>query len=82
MTVHALPQVGLQQLDVQAIHRGRREALVAPGDVVVPITQLIDADGEETDDWAQAVVFVCGQGDLWAARAVADYPPGLPQSRN
>lgn len=31
----------------------------------LPITNLYDRDGDETEDWNAAIAYVCGQQDLW-----------------
>lgn len=58
--------------DVEAVNVGRRIALLTDGRTV-PITNLLDGDGDETDDPAEAVAFVAGADDQWFAAQLADY---------
>lgn len=47
---------------------------VADDGTVVAITNLIDEDGDETDDLDEAVVFVCGNDTIgWFSEAFADF---------
>lgn len=55
-----------------AINRFGMVALLDDG-TTVPITNLFDADGEETDDPDEAVTFVAGEGDRWFTGECADY---------
>lgn len=58
--------------DVEAINVADRLALLTDGRVV-PITNLLDADGDETSDTAAAVGFVAGATGQWFAARIADY---------
>lgn len=51
-------------MDIQALHVASRTAILTDG-ATVPITNLFDAWGDETDDSAEAVSFVCGAGNVW-----------------
>lgn len=63
---------GRVMIAVQAINLGRRIALLNDGSTV-PVTNLLDADGDETEAPAEAVGFVAGEGRTWFAGRVADY---------
>ena len=49
-----------------------RVALLSDG-TTVPITNLLDEFGDETDDPDEAVTFVAGDGDQWFAGLCSDY---------
>lgn len=74
----------MADLIVEAINRERREVLlraddgmVLTGQVILPITGFLDADGDETDDLAEAVVAIFGRDGVgWSTLLLADYPPG------
>lgn len=51
-------------MDIQALSVPRRLAFLTDGSTV-PITNLFDAWGDETDDASEAVSFVCGAGRVW-----------------
>lgn len=51
-------------MDIQALSLPQRLAFLTNG-ATVPITNLFDAWGDETDDLASAVSFVCGAGRVW-----------------
>lgn len=51
-------------MDIQALSLSQRLAFLTDGSAV-PITNLFDAWGEETDALEQAVSFVCGAGRVW-----------------
>lgn len=55
-----------------AIKTFSRLALLNDG-TTVPITNLFDADGDETDDPDLAVSFVAGEADRWFTGLCADY---------
>ncbi len=38
--------------------------------IELPITNMYDADGDDTEDWAEAKSYVCGSGDLWITMRV------------
>lgn len=57
---------------VQALNIATRLALLADG-TAVPITNLFDAWGEETDEPAHAVSFVCGVGRLWFSDLISRF---------
>lgn len=57
---------------VTAINLERRLALLDDGRTV-PITNLFDASGDDTNDAAEAAGFVAGAGREWFADSVADY---------
>lgn len=64
-------------LTVDIVNLTRRIAVLSDGSTR-PIVQLLDAEGEETDDEEEAVAFVCGGPDakgnnLWWAATLADY---------
>lgn len=56
----------------EAIKVFSRLALLSDG-TTVPITNLFDGDGDETDDPDEAVSFVAGDGDRWFTGLVSDY---------
>lgn len=58
--------------DVQAVNLRRRLALLTDG-ASVPITTLLDAEGDETEDAEQAVAFVAGAGRQWFSASLAHY---------
>ncbi|WP_310540822.1 hypothetical protein [Phenylobacterium sp.] len=49
-----------------------RAALLSDG-TTVPITNLLDEFGDETDDPDEAVTFVAGDGDQWFTGLCSDY---------
>jgi hypothetical protein len=55
--------------DVVSINMIERTALLDDGRTV-PITNLFDAVGEETDDPREAVSFVCGAGRQWISDSI------------
>lgn len=58
---------------VQAIHINRRLALTDEGDTI-PITMLIDEDGDHTDDPYDAISFVAGDDQHgWHTGLISDY---------
>lgn len=57
---------------VVCLNLTRREAVLGDGRVV-PVTNLFDADGDETSDPALAVSAVCGEGLEWYAELLADF---------
>lgn len=57
---------------VVALHLTDRLALLAD-DRQVPITNLFDADGDETADPAEAVAVVCGEGMEWYSVNLAEF---------
>lgn len=59
-------------IDVQAINLTKRLALLSDG-ATVPVTNLLDADGDETQEPAQAVGFVAGEGGTWFAGLLSDF---------
>ena len=59
-------------VDVEALNLPRREALLTDGRVV-PIINLIDADGEETESVLRAISFVCGEGREWWSDLIECY---------
>jgi len=59
-------------LDVEAINVAERIALLSDGSSA-PITNLFDADGEETVDADEAVAFVAGAGAQWFAGRIDSY---------
>jgi len=65
-------------IDIDAINLGRREALLTDGSVV-PITNLIDADGDDAETAAAAVGLVCGVGGLWFFAMVNDFASAGPK---
>lgn len=58
--------------DIPAINIFSRFALLDDG-TIVPVTNLFDADGDETNDPDEAVVFVAGEGDRWFTGCCDDY---------
>lgn len=65
--------------EVVSINLGRRRAVLDTGEEI-PITDLIDAAGEETDDEGEAVMAVAGPygpRQRWIAFAVADFGPAM-----
>ncbi len=59
-------------LDVSCINLVRRIAVMTDGQRW-PITVLLDATGEETDDEDEAVAFVCGVGNTWISAPLSDF---------
>lgn len=59
-------------VDVQALNIKQRLALLTDGRMV-PITTLIDGDGEETQNLSEAVSFVCGSGREWFSDLISHY---------
>ncbi len=59
-------------MKIDAIHLEQLQALLDTG-VIVPITNLFDAEGDETDSPDDAISFVAGCDNLWVAGIVADY---------
>lgn len=58
---------------VVAVNVGRREA-VLDDDTVIPITNLLDDEGEETDDPEEAVAAVaCEAEDRWHTIDLRDF---------
>jgi hypothetical protein len=58
---------------VEAIHINKRLALTECG-LTVPITTLLDCDGEETNDPREAVAFVAGDVRTgWEVALISDY---------
>lgn len=47
-----------EDVDVEAIHIGKRKVLLTDG-TVVNMDTLIDAHGDDTDDLCQATVAIC-----------------------
>jgi hypothetical protein len=60
--------------DVQALNLTGRLALLTDG-TTVPITNLFDLAGDETDDLAEAVSFVCGTGQHWWSDLISAFSP-------
>lgn len=58
--------------DVQAVNLGRRIALLTDGRTA-PITQLLDAAGDETHDPSDAAAFVAGAGRQWFAGLLSHF---------
>ena len=65
-------------LDIEVIGLDDRLAFLTDGGIL-PITHLIDADGEETQDPDLAVSFVVMAGRQFAAFAVDDFEPLVKQ---
>jgi len=64
---------------VVAVKRPTREALLSDN-TIVPITNLVDVDGEDTDDIHEAVAFVAGSDGVgWFSGDLDDFPPGFIQ---
>lgn len=59
-------------INVQAINLSRRLALISDGSTV-PVTNLLDADGDEAAAPEEAVGFVAGEGGTWFAGLLSDY---------
>jgi hypothetical protein len=59
-------------MDVHTLNVSGRQAILTDGRVV-PITNLFDACGEETDDLDEAVSFVCGEGDEWFSDLLSSF---------
>lgn len=64
-------------LTVDIVNIAQRVAVLSDG-TTRPIVQLLDAEGDETDDVDAAVAFVCGGPDakgknLWWAATLSDY---------
>lgn len=53
-------------LRVVAVDFGNMSADLSDGRTL-PITNLFDAEGEETKDWRETDRFVCGEGSFWMA---------------
>lgn len=63
--------------DVEALSLTKRLAHLSDGRTV-PITNLLDAWGDDTADLAEAVAFVCGAGREWWALPLADFETRRP----
>jgi hypothetical protein len=59
-------------IDVSALHLATRTALLTDG-TMVPITNLYDTTGKETDDAGEAVSFVAGDGSQWFAALLSQF---------
>lgn len=59
-------------LKIDALHLGQRLALLDNGEIV-PITNLFDAEGDETDSADDAISFVSGRDNTWFAGITADF---------
>lgn len=59
-------------MTVEAANWFTRLAVLSDG-AAVPVTNLFDADGEETEDPDEAVTFVAGEGGRWFTGQCADY---------
>lgn len=46
--------------DVVAVNLEMRRALLSTGSVV-PVTDMFDADGDETEELSEVRIFVCGE---------------------
>jgi hypothetical protein len=58
--------------EIVSIHLAGRLALLDSGETI-PITNLLNAAGDETSEEAEAVAFVCGVGRHWFCDCVASY---------
>lgn len=63
----------MADLTIQAINLRQSLALRSDGETV-PITNMLDFEGDETEDFEEAVSFVAGSDSAWFSGAVADYP--------
>lgn len=63
-------------MGIQALNLAQRLALLDDG-ATVPITDLFDANGEDTEDLAEAVGFAAGQDRHWFSGRISDYE-GVP----
>jgi hypothetical protein len=59
-------------VDVQALNVSARLALLSDG-TTVPITDLFDAGGANTENPAEAVGFVCGAGGFWICDLISSF---------
>ncbi len=59
-------------MNVEAISLSHRLAFMSDGRTF-PITNLIDAWGDETDDEDAAISFVCGIDREWLSAPLSDY---------
>lgn len=59
-------------VEVVAINLARRLAHLS-NDRTIPITNMIDADGEDTDEIGEAVVLVCGEHGFWLAVSILGF---------
>ncbi len=75
---YAYTRRGKGMVHVQSINIGRRLALLTTGQTL-PITTLFDAEGDTTEDPAEAVAFAAGQGGMWFSGAVAHYAQATSQ---
>lgn len=62
----------MDRIDVACINLVQRVAVMTDGQRW-PITNLIDALGEETDDESAAVAFVCGVDNSWISAPPSDF---------
>lgn len=60
--------------DVVFVNVRKRFALLTD-DRIVPVTNLFDVVGDDTNDPDLAVAFVAGEGREWFAAAIADFQP-------
>lgn len=58
--------------EVVAVNLGKRIALLDDGSVI-PITDMLDADGDITDDPEDAVTAVAGADAEWLAFSLCDF---------
>ena len=59
-------------IDVELLNLPERTAILTDGSAV-PITNLFDAAGAETDDPSEAVSFVCGAGSCWISDRIDSF---------
>lgn len=59
-------------LKIDAVNLSHRTALLSSG-ATVPITNLFDADGDETGSANDAIAFVAGQDNTWFAGLTGDF---------
>ena len=57
---------------VVCLNLARREAVLGDGRVV-PVTNMLDATGDEAASPADAVAVVCGEGMEWYAERLSDF---------
>lgn len=61
--------------DVQALNLTKRLAHLSD-DRTVPITNFMDSLGDDTNDLAEAVTYVCGAGREWWSGLLSDFETG------
>lgn len=67
-----MPELAAPELYIESINVKGRTAITNTGQAV-PITNLFDGDGKETEDPEQALSFVAGSGGIWFSGLCRDF---------